>query len=666
MIADVRSPRPSARLGAHAVVLDLHERMPEVSSVKFGVSMSHPVVRLLVAAEQASIRFADRAITCTEQMRAAFVARGARPEKLTVVLQLERRGRLRRRAAAGERRDGGFTLDSARRDRASYGTTRWFAPPRCCATNCWACAWNYADGTYRDELREPAGELGLNGSVWMSDGWAPIEQLVLPSRPPTPVCRDAARRFATATHCNQMFDFVAMGRPAIVSRSARSRRTSARMRRALQSATRTTTRARSRAARRSALGPRLRRRATAASEPYRWEHQRRVYTGVIEAFVIGAAVASLAAVNGYLLGLLGAATQARAAPAPAAPRVALAVVDPSPRRGGHHRLHVAALPGWTIRAELVEVIVVADDCSDGTATVGARAGATVWSATTAAAVGGDARLAFARLPDVDAVVVVDADCTVSPNLLERVEGAGVHAGHERRAGRLPRRESGGLGGCRAALRELRALRQPRCGRSARRGSALGRAAGPGHGLRHQFFAASRGRRARWPRTRPAPPAGGRRRARRVGAEARVVLRRCRRRYSPPQAAAAASVARVGSRSRTPDPHLEPAAPARRAAACDPPAARRVRAAGRPGVAAARRQPGGRAARACARPAAARVADGNLAVQARSWPAAVLFRPRADVGVALAGRRPGARTCGSSRCCAAVGGSRPTQLGAAPR
>ena len=36
-------------LGAR-VVLDLHECMPEFFSVKFGVPMEHPVVRLLVAA----------------------------------------------------------------------------------------------------------------------------------------------------------------------------------------------------------------------------------------------------------------------------------------------------------------------------------------------------------------------------------------------------------------------------------------------------------------------------------------------------------------------------------------------------------------------------------------------------------------------------------------
>src|SRR5260370_24469946 len=36
--------------------------------------------------EQAAIRFADQVITCTEQMRSAFVSRGAQPAKIDVIL----------------------------------------------------------------------------------------------------------------------------------------------------------------------------------------------------------------------------------------------------------------------------------------------------------------------------------------------------------------------------------------------------------------------------------------------------------------------------------------------------------------------------------------------------------------------------------------------------
>ena len=130
------SRRPSRACSARAWCSTCTSACPEFFSVKFGVPVRHPVARLLVAAEQVSIRFADRAITCTEQMRAAFVARGARPEKLDGRPELERRGRLRRGAvhtSLGERRDGRFTSSATARSsqlRARHAGSRRRAAAR--------------------------------------------------------------------------------------------------------------------------------------------------------------------------------------------------------------------------------------------------------------------------------------------------------------------------------------------------------------------------------------------------------------------------------------------------------------------------------------------------------------------------------------------------------
>jgi hypothetical protein len=150
------------------------------------------------------------------------------------------------------------------------------------------------------------------------------------------------------------------------------------------------------------------------------------------------ALMAIAAVpNAYLLALLAAAWRCSRAPTP-------------PRGPGHLRFAVLvpardeeAVIGdclTSVRAldhpaNRVETIVIADRCSDATAAVAARAGATVW-AREAGEDGKGAALAWAleRLgrerPSVDAVAVVDADCVVSPNLLRAFEarlGAGVHA-----------------------------------------------------------------------------------------------------------------------------------------------------------------------------------------------------------------------------------------------
>src|SRR5207302_4004410 len=74
------------RLFGARVLLDLHECMPEFFATKYGVSVGHPVVRLLGLIEQTSIRFADAVITCTDPMRGRFVERGAAPDKVAVIL----------------------------------------------------------------------------------------------------------------------------------------------------------------------------------------------------------------------------------------------------------------------------------------------------------------------------------------------------------------------------------------------------------------------------------------------------------------------------------------------------------------------------------------------------------------------------------------------------
>jgi glycosyltransferase involved in cell wall biosynthesis len=274
-------------LGAR-VVLDLHECMPEFFSVKFGVPMSHPVVRLLVAAEQASIRFADRAVTCTEQMRAAFVARGAPAEKLTVVLNSSDEAVFDAARYPPEGRcDGSFTLICHGAIERSYGHDTLVRAAALLRDELPGLRVEiYGDGTYREELRRLAGELGLNGSLWMSDGWVPIDQLVAAiAAADAGVVAMRRDRFRELTHCNKMFDFIAMQRPAIVSRTraveayfgedafalfeSGDEHDLARAIRALHTD--------------PGLGARLAGRASAAAAPYRWERQRRVYTGVIEA-----------------------------------------------------------------------------------------------------------------------------------------------------------------------------------------------------------------------------------------------------------------------------------------------------------------------------------------------------------------------------------------------
>jgi len=73
---------PPKLFGAR-VVAYMHEPSPELAETVFGPTR---ISRVLALVEQAVLRFADSAITVTDQLKARYVERGARAEKITVVL----------------------------------------------------------------------------------------------------------------------------------------------------------------------------------------------------------------------------------------------------------------------------------------------------------------------------------------------------------------------------------------------------------------------------------------------------------------------------------------------------------------------------------------------------------------------------------------------------
>ncbi|MGH2716042.1 MAG: glycosyltransferase family 2 protein [Thermoleophilaceae bacterium] len=139
---------------------------------------------------------------------------------------------------------------------------------------------------------------------------------------------------------------------------------------------------------------------------------------------------ALAPLNGYLLALLGAAAWGRRVGEPesgAAGELRFAVIVPARDEEASVGQTLASLERLDYPRAKLERIVIADNCSDRTAEVAASAGATVWRRGSGAAGGKGAALEWglerltADRPGVDAVVLVDADCTVAPNLLLAVE-----------------------------------------------------------------------------------------------------------------------------------------------------------------------------------------------------------------------------------------------------
>jgi 1,2-diacylglycerol 3-beta-glucosyltransferase len=139
-------------------------------------------------------------------------------------------------------------------------------------------------------------------------------------------------------------------------------------------------------------------------------------------------VLALAPFNLYLLALLGAAARGnrRRPPAPRSRgELRFAVVIPAHDEQASIGGTLASLADLDYPRALLETVVIAHNCSDDTAALAARTGATVWEhrgehGKGAALAWGLARVVAER-PEVDAVVVVDADCSVAPNLLSALE-----------------------------------------------------------------------------------------------------------------------------------------------------------------------------------------------------------------------------------------------------
>jgi cellulose synthase/poly-beta-1,6-N-acetylglucosamine synthase-like glycosyltransferase len=123
--------------------------------------------------------------------------------------------------------------------------------------------------------------------------------------------------------------------------------------------------------------------------------------------------------DGYLLSLTLLSGQLRT-PAYGTPQIRFAIVVPAHNEQEGIASTVENLLALEYPKDLFSVVVVADNCSDETAVRAERAGAKVFVRHDEKLRGKGYALAhaFERLaPDVDAIVVVDADTVVSPNLL---------------------------------------------------------------------------------------------------------------------------------------------------------------------------------------------------------------------------------------------------------
>jgi glycosyltransferase involved in cell wall biosynthesis len=270
-------------LGAR-VLLDLQECMPEFFAAKFGTGMRHPAVRLIAALEQRSIGFADLVITPTELLRGAFVARGADPVKVGVVMDGADED-VFRRLPPGWRDPQLFTLVSHGTIHERYGLDTAIEAVALLRDEIPGVQLKiYGDGPDVTRLRSLAAELAVADRIHFSAGFVPFGQLVhgLAS---ADVGLVAMKRdpFRDLTLAGKMFDFIEMRLPMAVSRTRSVAESFEPGCFELFDSGEPASLAG--AIRRLHADPdrraRLADRAFASTEPYRWRNQRRRYLSTV-------------------------------------------------------------------------------------------------------------------------------------------------------------------------------------------------------------------------------------------------------------------------------------------------------------------------------------------------------------------------------------------------
>jgi glycosyltransferase involved in cell wall biosynthesis len=219
------------RMTGARVVLHLHEPIPELFRTMYPDRwFTGAFVRVLTAVEQGAIRFADRVLTVTDQMRDNCVRRGADRSKFTVVVNVpdDRTFRIelyepivnRARALKEEERARGVfrvVTHGAIEERYGYDTiVRAVALARAHVPG---ITFRFmGSGEFKDGVLKLAQELGVGDCVKYL-GFVPfetmIEEIVMADVCVVPVKESP---YSVLVHTNKMYEYMAMQRPVVASR----------------------------------------------------------------------------------------------------------------------------------------------------------------------------------------------------------------------------------------------------------------------------------------------------------------------------------------------------------------------------------------------------------------------------------------------------------------
>jgi glycosyltransferase involved in cell wall biosynthesis len=203
-------------LGAR-VFLYMHEPAPELAETVFGPGI---VSRLLAFIEQRSLAFADHAFTVTEELKQRYIERGARGDRITVVLNgVDAVTRFGDWSAPAEPVKDGFTVICHGTIEDRYGQDTLVEAARLLRDELPDLRVVLAGrGSAADEVLEMIKRYGLEDRIAF-EGWVSEERLndLLYSADVGLVLQKASP-YSHLVHTNKLIDYWLFGLPVIASR----------------------------------------------------------------------------------------------------------------------------------------------------------------------------------------------------------------------------------------------------------------------------------------------------------------------------------------------------------------------------------------------------------------------------------------------------------------
>ena len=205
------------RLRGASIILDVHDLMTDLFAVRLGKNMDSADMRMLVALERLSLRFADRLMTVHEPYRREVARRAGGQRDAAVVMNSADPQLFVRRAAAPETPKVIGYHGSIFERYGVFDVLHAFADISLRFPE--AELWMLGDGDARPVLESEARALGIAERCRFSPGFVSAEEIadllpsftvgVVPNRP------NVLNRFALST---KLFEYVAVGVPVVCVR----------------------------------------------------------------------------------------------------------------------------------------------------------------------------------------------------------------------------------------------------------------------------------------------------------------------------------------------------------------------------------------------------------------------------------------------------------------